>query len=45
MSREVVLRSFASARSGDKGADANFGVWVRSDAAYEVLLRELTPRS
>lgn len=43
MSRKVVLHEFASARSGDKGADANVGVWVRSDAAYEVLRRELTP--
>jgi hypothetical protein len=43
MSRKVVLHEFASARSGDKGVDANVGVWVRSDAAYQVLLEQLTP--
>jgi hypothetical protein len=39
------------ARSGDKGGDANLGVWARSDAAYEWLeemlsvaeLRQLLP--
>jgi hypothetical protein len=41
------------ARSGDKGGDANVGVWARSDAAYEWLrgfltvdrLRELLPET
>lgn len=32
----------AMARSGDKGADANVGVWARTDADYEILQRELT---
>lgn len=36
------LGDIAMARSGDKGADANVGVWVRTDADYEVLCRELT---
>lgn len=30
------------ARSGDKGGDANVGVWARSDPAYAWLDRELT---
>jgi hypothetical protein len=30
------------ARSGDKGGDANVGVWARSDAAFAWLERELT---
>ena len=42
MGRKVALREFASARSGDKGADANVGVWVSSDAAYQVLVDALT---
>jgi hypothetical protein len=41
------------ARSGDKGGDANLGVWARSDAAYEWLrgfltvdrVRELLPET
>jgi hypothetical protein len=43
MARKVALREFASARSGDKGADANVGVWVRSDEAYRLLVETLTP--
>jgi hypothetical protein len=31
------------ARSGDKGGDANVGVWGRTDAAYEWLAHNLTP--
>lgn len=42
MGRAVALREFAAARSGDKGAHANVGVWARSDEAYEVLVRTLT---
>ncbi|MFG2037757.1 acyclic terpene utilization AtuA family protein [Dactylosporangium sp. NPDC048998] len=30
------------ARSGDKGGDANIGVWARTDRAYEWLRAELT---
>ena len=36
------LREIALARSGDKGAHANIGVWVRSRDAFEFLQRELT---
>lgn len=32
----------AGARSGDKGGDANVGVWVESDAAWAWLERTLT---
>ncbi|MCP3801316.1 DUF1446 domain-containing protein [Allokutzneria sp. A3M-2-11 16] len=30
------------ARSGDKGGDANLGVWARSDAGFRWLVHELT---
>jgi len=47
------LGSVAGARSGDKGGNANLGVWVETDAAYEWLaagltadkLRELLPET
>ncbi|SDP73295.1 hypothetical protein SAMN05421507_113160 [Lentzea jiangxiensis] len=47
------LGTIAGARSGDKGGDANLGVWVRSDAAYDWLngfltvgrLKELLPEA
>ena len=47
------LGSIAGARSGDKGGDANIGVWVRSAAAYpwlaklisEERVRELLPET
>ncbi|WP_438284976.1 AtuA-related protein, partial [Streptomyces niveus] len=32
----------AGARSGDKGGDANVGVWVRTDEAWRWLAHELT---
>ncbi len=38
----VPLGRAFGARSGDKGGDANVGVWARSDPAYEWLVRELT---
>ena len=49
--RRVPLGLLYGARSGDKGGDANVGLWARSDAAYEWLaltmtiarLRELLP--
>jgi Acyclic terpene utilisation family protein AtuA len=40
--RRVPLGRIAGARSGDKGGDANLGVWVRSDPAYAWLGHELT---
>ncbi|MFB0629369.1 acyclic terpene utilization AtuA family protein [Streptomyces sp. AB3(2024)] len=36
------LGAVAGARSGDKGGDANIGVWVGSDAAWEWLRDTLT---
>lgn len=40
--RRVPLGVIAGARSGDKGGNANIGVWTRSDEAYAWLLNELT---
>lgn len=48
---EVPIGRLIGARSGDKGGDANLGVWVRSEAEYDWLasfltaqrLRELLP--
>lgn len=39
--RRAPLGSIALARSGDKGAHANVGVWVRTDEAYEFLRHAL----
>lgn len=38
----VPLRRIALARSGDKGAHANIGVWTRSDELYDVLVAQVT---
>jgi hypothetical protein len=40
--RRVPLGMVVGARSGDKGGDANLGVWARSDAAHDWLRRYLT---
>ncbi|MCT2583865.1 acyclic terpene utilization AtuA family protein [Actinophytocola gossypii] len=40
--RRAPLGTVVAARSGDKGGDANLGVWVRDPAAYPWLLHELT---
>ncbi|MFJ7902966.1 acyclic terpene utilization AtuA family protein [Streptomyces sp. NPDC096198] len=40
--RRAPLGLVAGARSGDKGGDANVGVWVRTDPAWRWLVRELT---
>ncbi|HEY1574029.1 MAG TPA: acyclic terpene utilization AtuA family protein [Pseudonocardiaceae bacterium] len=40
--RQVPLGTVLGARSGDKGGDANLGVWVRTDAAYPWLAGYLT---
>jgi hypothetical protein len=37
----VPLGSIVGARSGDKGGNANLGLWVRTDAAYHWLAHEL----
>ena len=36
------VADIALTRSGDKGAHANVGVWARTDAAYQLLLDQLT---
>jgi hypothetical protein len=38
----VPLGALAGARSGDKGGNANVGVWVRTDAEYAWLSAYLT---
>ena len=51
--RLAPLGSVVGARSGDKGGDANLGVWARSDTAFAWLrafltvdkLRELVPEA
>ncbi len=40
--RRVALGALVDARSGDKGSDANLGLWVRSDAEYDWLRATLT---
>lgn len=40
--RRVPLGTIVGARSGDKGGDANLGVWVRDPAAYPWLAAELS---
>lgn len=40
--RRVPLGEVAGARSGDKGGDANVGVWVRSETAWRWLAHHLT---
>ncbi|MFB7913956.1 acyclic terpene utilization AtuA family protein [Streptomyces sp. NPDC056061] len=40
--RTAPLGRIAGARSGDKGGDANVGVWVRGDDAWRWLVHELT---
>jgi hypothetical protein len=41
--RRIALGRLCGARSGDKGGNANLGVWTRSDAAYAWLAGFLTP--
>ncbi|WP_338672061.1 acyclic terpene utilization AtuA family protein [Streptomyces sp. SCSIO 30461] len=42
--RRAPLGLIAGARSGDKGGDANVGVWVRTDEEWRWLAHELTVR-
>ncbi|MFV5994511.1 acyclic terpene utilization AtuA family protein [Streptomyces sp. NPDC056231] len=42
VTRLAPLGRIAGARSGDKGGDANVGVWVRTDDAWRWLAHELT---
>jgi len=39
----VQLRQVASARSGDKGDDANIGLWAADERVYAVLREQVTP--
>ena len=39
---KVKLGEFAQARSGDKGDGSNVGVFVHTEADYDVIRRELT---
>ena len=39
---KVKLKEFAFARSGDKGDGSNVGVFVKTQADYELIRRELT---
>jgi hypothetical protein len=41
--RRVPLGTLFGARSGDKGGNANIGVWARTDAAARWLATFLTP--
>lgn len=34
----------ALTRSGDKGGNANVGVWTRTDEAYQILIDQLTEK-
>ena len=40
--REAPLGVICGARSGDKGGNANVGVWTRTDSAYRWLVHYLT---
>ena len=42
LTRAVPLGTVAGARSGDKGGDANLGVWARDDASWRWLAHALT---
>lgn len=42
LTRRVPLGTIAGARSGDKGGNANVGVWVRSDEEFDWLSATLT---
>jgi hypothetical protein len=39
------LGGVVGARSGDKGGNANVGLWARTDAAYRWLTEALTPET
>ena len=43
--RRLPLGTLAGARSGDKGGNANVGLWVRDDAAYPWLAALITEDS
>jgi hypothetical protein len=41
--KKIILRDIAWYRSGDKGDISNIGLMAKSDKAYKVLQREVTP--
>jgi hypothetical protein len=41
--KKITLRDIAWYRSGDKGDISNIGLMAKSDKAYKVLQREVTP--
>ncbi|WP_028924350.1 acyclic terpene utilization AtuA family protein [Pseudonocardia acaciae] len=43
--QRLPLGTVLGARSGDKGGDANLGVWARTDEAYRWLAHALTPET
>jgi hypothetical protein len=43
MVQQIKLRQLAWARSGDKGNHANVGIVAKSEAAFHILSRALTP--
>lgn len=45
MSRRVILRDIAHARTGDKGNTSNLSVFVYDPAHYEAVTRQLTPET
>jgi hypothetical protein len=42
MAKTIAVADIALARSGDKGSDANVGVWARSEEGYRILEEQLT---
>lgn len=42
MTHTVQLHQIASARSGDKGADANIGIWADDDRTFDFLRETLS---
>jgi hypothetical protein len=43
MGKRMQLGEFCYGRSGDKGSDTNVGIWAKTDAGYQVLIKALTP--
>jgi len=43
--KRIQLREIAHARSGDKGDSSNVGLIANNDAAYELILQQVTPEA
>lgn len=41
--KKILLRDIAWYRSGDKGDISNIGLMAKSDKAYEIIKKEVTP--